>query len=201
MLDARLKDAAGNLGVNHPQYQRMQSELAEMKSRLEAEKKLVASGFSSSSSVALGRQAELQAAIEAQKQRILSLKGKQDELAVLVRDVETAKRAYEAVTNRYNQTNLESQATQTNISVLTPAVAPLEPSFPKPLQQMLLIAIAAGIALAGASVFALEMFDKRVRSTQDLAEMLQLPVLGTIAGASAPGRLSLRTNRPALTVK
>jgi chain length determinant protein EpsF len=200
-LDAKLKDAAGNLGVNHPQYLRMQSELAAMRTQLQTETRLVASGFSSSSAVSAGRQAELQAAIDAQKKKILDLKGKYDELAVLVRDVETAKRAYEAVTNRLTQTNLESQATQTNISVLTPAVEPLESVFPKPLEQMLLIAFGGGILLACAVVFGLEMLDHRVRSAQDLAEMLQLPVLGTVTRATKPGRLPFRRALPALALK
>jgi len=161
----------------------------------------VASGISSSTSVGMGKQAELQAAIEAQKKRILSLKGKYDELAVLVRDVDAAKRAYEAVTNRYNQTTLESQATQTNISVLTPAVEPLEPVFPRPLEQTVGIALIAGILLSAALVFALEMLDHRVRSTQDLADMLQLPVLGVITRARRPALLAFRSERPALTLK
>jgi chain length determinant protein EpsF len=200
-LDAKLKDAAGNLGSNHPQYLRMQAELAAMRSQLDTETRLVASGFSSSSAVSAGRQAELQAAIDAQKKRILDLKGKYDELAVLTRDVETAKRAYEAVTNRLNQTNLESQATQTNISVLTPAVEPIESVFPKPLRQMLLMAFVGGVLLACATVFALEMLDHRVRSAQDLAEMLQLPVLGTVTSATRPNGLPFRRSPPALALK
>jgi len=201
ILDGRLKDAAGNLGSQHPVYQRMQSELAELKSRLESETQLVASGFSSSTSVGMSRQAELQAAIEAQKRKILNLKGRYDELTVLVGDVERAKRAYEAVISRYNQTTLESQATQTNISVLTPALEPIEPVFPKPLVLTVGLALVAGILFSAALVFALEMLDHRVRSTQDLADMLQLPVLGVITRTKRPARLAFRSDRPALTLK
>jgi succinoglycan biosynthesis transport protein ExoP len=189
--EGKLKEAALNFGGKHPQYLRMESELAELKLRLEAEKRLVTSGYSSTSVVGKSREADLRAAIEAQKKKLLDLKRERDEIAVLVRDVDTAKRAYEAVTTRLNQSSLESQATQTNVSVLTPALEPLEPSFPKPLQQTLLLAIVLGIALGAAAAFALEMLDRRVRSAQDLAEMLPLPVLGTIAGARQPGRLAL----------
>ena len=41
--EAKLKDAGGNLGRNHPQYRSMESELAELKARLEAETRHVAS--------------------------------------------------------------------------------------------------------------------------------------------------------------
>lgn len=197
--EGQLKEMAGNLGVKHPQYLRMQSELAELKSKLVTETTHVASGFSASSAVGKTKEAELKAAIEAQKKKLLALKNERDEIAVLLREVDTAKRAYEAVTNRYNQTNLESQATQTNVTVLSPAREPLEPSFPKPLLNTLLMAILAGIVLGGASAYGVEMLDKRVRSVEDLTEMLQLPVLGVIERSTTRRRLALwRRNIPLL---
>jgi len=103
---------------------------------------------------------------------------------VLVRDVEAAKKAYDAVANRYNQTNLESQATQSNIAVLAPGVEPLEPSFPKPLRIMILMAVGLGVLLGLGAAFGLEMIDRRVRSADDLADMLPMPVLGVIEDRS-----------------
>lgn len=199
--EAKLKETAGNLGIKHPQYLRMESELAELKNRLVAETSHVASGYSASSAVGKTKEAELKAAIEAQKKRLLDLRKERDEISVLVREVDTAKRAYEAVTNRFNQTSLESQATQTNVSVLTPALEPLEPSFPKPLGQTLLMAIALGILLGGASAFGLEMLDRRVRSASDLAEMMQLPVLGVIVRPRRRSRLVFWRRSTALVAR
>jgi succinoglycan biosynthesis transport protein ExoP len=201
--EARLKEAAGNLGSRHPQYVRMESELAELKNRLEAETRHVASGYSSSSAVGMSRQAELTATIEAQKKKLLQIKKQRDEIAVLARDVESATRAYDAVNNRFNQTNLESQSTQTNVSVLTPAAVPLEPSFPKPMPVTVLASLAAGIFFGIAVAYVLEMLDHRVRSAEDLMEMLQLPVLGVIDRSEVPRRLSLSFwgRRLALTAK
>lgn len=184
-LEAKIKEAAGNLGTQHPQYQRMQSELAELKTRLAAEARSVTGGYAVSSVAGRTREADLKAALEAQKRKVLAMKREHDEIAVLVRDVETARRAYDAVTNRLNQTTLESQATRANVSVLAPAVEPLAPSFPKPFVKMLLFAVILGIVAAGASVVGLEMIDRRVRSVDDLEEMLQMPVLAVI---EPPGR-------------
>ena len=200
-LEAKVKEAAGNLGTQHPQYRRMESELAELKARLAAESSHVASGYTASSAVGRSREAELRDAIEAQKKKILVLRGERDEIAVLLRDVETAKRAYEAVTNRYNQTSLESQVTQTNVSVLTPAIEPIEPTFPKPMPQMMLMAAALGILLGFGAAFGLEMIDRRIRSPEDLAEMLQLPVLAVIEPARKPRRLGLRRGMALLPAK
>lgn len=197
--EVKLKDA--NFGTKHPQYIRMEAELAEMKDRLEKETRLVTTGMSSQGSVVRSRETELQTAIDAQKKKLLALKAGRDELAVLVRDVETARRAYEAVNNRLAQTSLESQATQSNITVLTPAIEPLEPSFPKPLQISLLFAAVVGLVLGGVSAFALEMLDHRIRSTNDLAEMLQLPVLGVIQKARTPRRIGFWRRGTALVAR
>lgn len=198
-LEVKLKEAERNLGARHPQYQRMESELAEMKVRLEMETRLATSGFTSSRAVGLTREAELKAAIEAQTRKILTMKKERDEIAVLQRDVETAKRAYEAVTARQTQTSLESQATRTNIYVLNPAVEPIVPSFPLPRTKALLIAVVGGLLLAGAAVVGLELLDRRVRTANDLAEMLQLPVLAVIGPTRLPRhRIAFRGGAKAL---
>ncbi len=200
-MEAKLKEAAGNLGHNHPQYRRMVSELAELKNRLVAETSTVMGGFASSGAAAKAREAEIRSAIEAQKRKLLDLKNERDQIAVLMREVDTAKRAYEAVTNRFNQTSLESQATQTNVTVLSPAREPLEPSFPKPLVNTLLLALAFGMVLGGGAAFGLEMLDRRVRSTNDLAEMLALPVIGVIARTERPGRFARLSGPARLALK
>jgi chain length determinant protein EpsF len=200
-LEIRLKEVAVNLGVKHPQYQRMESELAEMKRKLAAEESRVASSYSTTSAIGRAKEAELRAAIEAQKKKLLDMKNQRDEIAVLLRDVDTAKRAYEAVTNRFNQTTLESQANRTNVSVLNPAVEPTQPSFPKPLEQMLLMALALGAVLACAAAYGVELLDRRIRSPDDLAEMLQLPVLGVIESARGPLRLGLARRAAALIAR
>ena len=197
-MEAKLKEAAGNLGTRHPQYQRMESELAELKNRLVVETRVVMSGFSSSGVASKAREVEIRGAIEAQKRKLLDLKNERDQIAVLVREVDTAKRAYEAVTNRFNQTSLESQATQTNVTVLSPAREPLEPSFPKPLFNTLLMAIAAGIVLGVGAALGLEMLDRRVRSSSDLAEMMDFPVLGVIEHTRRPGRVGFLRRRSAV---
>jgi chain length determinant protein EpsF len=187
--EATLQETALNLGRNHPQYQRLESEIASLKQRLEAETQQITRSYSTASTVGQSKEAELRAAIEQQKNKLLALRNKRDELDVLQRDVDTATRAYENVANRYNQISLESQATRTNVLMLAPAVAPLDPSSPMPLHKTLVIAIVLGMVLGGGAAFGLERLDRRIRSADDLAEMLQLPVLGVIQRAKPQAAL------------
>ncbi len=187
--EAKLEETGLNLGSNHPQYLRMQSELAVLKQKLEAEIRRVTSGFSASRAVGTDSESALRSAIEAQKKKLLEIRSLRDELAVLQRDVDAARSAYDTVTKRYTETDLASQSTQANVSVLTPALVPIEPSFPKPLGKTMAIAVALGIVFGVGAAFLLEMLDRRIRVSSDLAEVLSLPVLGMIARAKPPKRL------------
>lgn len=185
--EARLQEVAMNLGANHPQYQRMVSEIAALKDKLAQETQHIATGFTTSRNVGKSKEAELKAAIAAQKKKLLEFKNERDQMAVFQRDVDAAQSAYDAVAKRYTQASLESQATQTNLSILTPAVAPLEPSSPKILRYMV-IAIFVGTMFGVGCAFMLELLDRRIRSAEDLFEILGLPVLGSMECARRRGR-------------
>lgn len=185
--EAKLHDLAGKLGKNHPQYQGQEAELNSLKQKLAAETRQVATAIGTSSRVSKEKESEVRAAIETHKKRILQLKEGRDEASVLQREVETAQRAYELVSQRLTQTTLESQNTQTNASVLTPAEAPVEPSSPKILLNTLL-AIFLGTLLGVGAALMMELIDRRVRSDADLVEALDLPVLAAIDGRTKKPR-------------
>jgi len=199
--EAKLQEVAGNLGTNHPQYQRMQSELAALRQRLEQETRHATRGLSTTTMVSTGKEAELRAAIEAQKKKLLRLKADRDQLAVLQRDVDAAQSAYATIATRLNQTTMESQMTQANVSVLTPAVEPREPASPKPLRIIALMAVALGVVLGLAAAIGLEMLNRRIRSVADLTEMLQLPVLAEIGRYRKPRRSLFRRRKTALALR
>ena len=197
--ESKLQETAVNLGVNHPQYLRMQSEIAALKQRLNDETKLVTGGLTVTTNMGTGRVAILAGAVEAQKKKLLLLKNDRDQLAVLQRDVEAAKNAYDMVNRRYMETTLTSQATEANVSVLSPATVPLEPSFPKKIEKVAIMAVAIGLLLGIATAFGIEKLDRRIRSAEDLTETMQLPVLGTISRDNEPRRLTFwRRNVPLL---
>jgi uncharacterized protein involved in exopolysaccharide biosynthesis len=178
----------------------MESELASLKQRLEAETRFITSGFGTATTVGKDKEAELVAAIAAQKKKLLGLKQARDQLAALQRDLDIAQKAYEGVSQRLTQSKLESQFTQTNASVLTLASEPVEPSFPN-LPLNLVAAILLGTFGGIAAAFGIEILDRRVRSACDVAEMLQLPMLGVIPRRKWPGRLSLVRRKPALLLE
>lgn len=191
--EARLTEASVNLGVNHPQYQRLQTELAALRAQLESETRQITGAINTTYEVNRQREAQLRAALAAQKSRVLQLNQQRDEITVLRRDIESAQRMFDTVSMRASQSTLESQTNQTNISVLNPAVPPNEPSGPRT-RLNVAIAMFLGGLLGVLLATALEFVQRRVRSADDLAALGDLPLLGQVSSARAmirPLRLSL----------
>ena len=182
--EAKLREAGSNLGRNHPQYKSMQAELSSLKQQLQEETRNIAQSFSTSEGVSTVKADTLRTMIATQKRRILDLKNARDEAAVLLNDVNNAQKAYDAVSQRYTQTNLMSQSEQTNVSVLTPAIAPLTPSSPLPVLYTLIAAV-IGIIFGIALAFTMEMLDRRVRVSYDIEQSLGLPVLAELSQQSS----------------
>lgn len=187
--EARLQELNSRLGENHPQVVEAKANIATLRSQLNTETRRVTGSVGVSNSINRQREAEIRAALETQRQRVIKLRTAREEGAVLVRDVEAAQRAYDGVLQRQTQTNLESQATQGNAYMLAPAVAPYTPSSPNLLRNGIL-ALVIGTVLAIAAVIVLEFVDRRVRTEDELSEVLGLPMLGVLPKPGGKGRFT-----------
>jgi len=183
--ESKLSELAQKVGKNHPQYRQAQAEVDSIRLKLEAEMKVATRSVGTTAKVAQSRESDIRAALAAQKSRLQALKQQRDEAAVLIRDVENAQRLYDAALQRYGQTRLEAQSTQTDIAILNPAVPPVAASSPKILLNTLL-AVFLGTLLGIGVAFLMEMIDRRVRSGEDLSDTLEIPVLGELAAAAKP---------------
>jgi succinoglycan biosynthesis transport protein ExoP len=123
--------------------------------------------------------ADLQGALAAQRAKVVALRDARDRSLVLMRDVDTAQKAYEAALQRYLVNKVESGARQTNVTVLNPAVEPNRPSKPK-VTLNIALGVIVGLMLGFGAVFLLELMDRRVRSTTDLEGTLEAPLLGSL---------------------
>ena len=191
-LDATLQESNTNLGMNHPQTKRIESQLASLRSKQASEIRQIGNSIGTTYHVGKQREGELLESLEAQKKHVLELTKEHDAINVLKRDVELAQRTFEATSLRSMQVRLESQAVQTNIAVLNPAAVPTESSSPKVLLNMM-ISIFLGILLSVGIALILELTNRRVYSAEDLLEALDLPVL-----ASIPSTALLPTTRERL---
>ncbi|MEY4345954.1 MAG: hypothetical protein RL032_1786 [Pseudomonadota bacterium] len=189
-MQAKLAESNINLGSNHPQTLRSESELAALTAQLDKETRKITKSIETSYQVSKQRESQLQGALAAQKNRVLLLNKQRDELNVLRRDIESAQRTFETLSQRAAQTNIESRANQTNISVLNSAVPPTDPSKPRVILNTV-VSLFLGVLLAVAVVLLQELLDRKVRSPEDLLEYLNLSMLGAVSPATAMPTLAL----------
>jgi polysaccharide biosynthesis transport protein len=193
---ARLADTATHLGVNHPTYIELKSHLASLQGQLATEQQVNMAGFGRSRSVGKTQEADLEAAIVAQRARLLKISQQRGELNVLRQEAQSDEATYQEVSRRYTQATLQSGSVQTNVSVLSPATVPLEPS-PSPLLYAL-VAVFLGLAFGVFAAFYREISDRRIRFSRDIELAVDLPLL---ADFRAPRRRTwrrLHSRRPLL---
>lgn len=183
--EAKLTQLAGQLGKNHPEFQRSSAEVEQIRRQLNVELETLATSIANTARIAQAKEADLRAAVATQKARVLELnkeKG-QDDLAVLAREVESAQKAYDTASQRFSEVNLESRISQTNVAILNPAVRPIKPSFPD-WGMNLVLSFVLGTMLGVTVAFMMERADRRVRSWEDLAQISGLVVLGVVGNTS-----------------
>jgi succinoglycan biosynthesis transport protein ExoP len=179
MAEAKFADTAQKLDKNHPQYQAAKSEVDKLRSNLEEQIRIASSGVAGNARVLQQREADIRAALAAQRAKVMELNAARDELKVLTNDVESAQRAFESVSQRYTQTSMEGQSNQSDIAILNPAIAPILPASPKLLLNIL-VSIFLGTMLGLGFGMLAELMNRRVRSAEDLVDVLKAPVLGVI---------------------
>ena len=123
----------------------------------------------------------------AQRARLLELKENRNEFTVLRRNVESAERAYDTAMQRGVVSQVDSRASQTNVTVLNPAGVPSKPFQPR-IALNIALSVVIGTMFGIAIVMLMEMFDRRVRLRSDLD--LDVPLLAVLnTWQPAQGRL------------
>ncbi|OAM51204.1 chain length determinant protein EpsF [Methylovorus sp. MM2] len=164
---------------NHPQYQSAKAEVDHLRDELNRQVQQTSGTVATNARILQQRESEIRAALEAQKIKVLELNRDRDALSILVREVESAQNAYDLATQRFSQTNIEGQSNQSDVAILNPATVPLKPASPRILLNTA-AAIFLGTLLGLGLAIVAELLDKRIRSPEDLVEILQAPVLGVM---------------------
>ena len=185
--ESKFSEIAERLDKNHPAYQSAKAEVDQLRSQLNQQMRITASSVSNNAKILQQREGEAQAALAKQKSRVLTLNRARDDMAVLNKEVENAQLAYQAAAQRYSQVQLQGQSTQSDVAVLNPATVPTSAAGPKVLFYTMAAAM-LGLMLGLGLALLAELLDRRVRNRDDLAVLLQVPVLGEISWGAKSGR-------------
>lgn len=177
--EAVLAEMATRMGPNHPQYIQQASTVGSLRSRMNAEVGRVVAGVKNLTTQNRARSQQLQAAVDAQREKVIEMRDAKNAAFILQRDVETAQKAYEAAQQRLTVNKVESGARFANVTILNEASPPARAARPRVLVNLAL-GVLLGLVLGFAAVFLLELIDRRVRSSEDLDATLDAPVIGQL---------------------
>jgi succinoglycan biosynthesis transport protein ExoP len=177
--EAKFSEVGQRLARNHPQYLSAKAEVDKMRADLNTALRSVSRSVGNNAVVLRQREGELRNALAAQKVKVLELNRARDELGVLLKDMDSAQRAFDAASQRLSQTRIEASSEQSDISVLNPAVPPIEPAGPRVLLNTFVSVLLGAILGVGISLL-IEMLNRPIRSSGDMHELLGVPVLGTV---------------------
>jgi uncharacterized protein involved in exopolysaccharide biosynthesis len=168
---ARLEALMQQYGSAYPPYLQQRAEHDLRRAALEEQVRKVLSGLDQAAAQSRWRAGELQAELEAQRQRLLAARAERGELATLAHRAESTQRTYDMAVQRFVVDMVGSQVFRADVSLLSAAGVPLRPRSPRALL-MLGGALGCGVLLGLGLVGALELIDRRVRRDTDLQELL-----------------------------
>lgn len=177
--EARLQELNARLGDSHPQLLEAQASIAEVRRKIETEVRRVSGGAAVTNTINRQREAQIRHELAAQRGKVLQMKAVRDAGQVLVREVDSAQRTFDAMMARLQQTAMEAHSTQSYANILTTAQPPTEPASPRLLLNILLAVFGGALLGVGLALWR-EMLDRRVRSADDIVAGLGLSVLGTL---------------------
>jgi polysaccharide biosynthesis transport protein len=194
--EVRASEMTSRLGEKHPQLIEQQARLSELRSKLATERGRAVSNVSFGNSATQSRVAQISSALEAQRAKVLRMQAQREQSVGLQRDVEVAQRAYDTMQQRVSQASIESQNTQTNLSVLKQATVPMAPSSPNLLKNIG-ASVAVGLLLGLGFVLGREQLDRRMRTADDVSELKQ-PMLVSLPVSAHASRALPDTSRTKL---
>lgn len=176
-INQQLAQAAETLGPNHPTYQSLKRQKTVIEGEVAKEKAAIAAyGRGPSTSAAV---AQIDAAYNAQKNRVIGQSETLSKLEQMSRDIDVKRDQYLRASQRAAQLKLEASTSETTITALGEATVPDSPSSPK-VPLIMFAAVSFGLALGVGLALLIELFGRRVRCDEDLEYAAKAPVFAVI---------------------
>ena len=150
-------------GSNHPTAKRLQSEVNELQSQIEGQKKAIVNSLRASYAAAAARESLMAAEMKGTSQEL----DKMGRYAALKKEVEANVELYNSLYGKIKEAGISAASKSVDIQIVDPARVPDEPIRPRRLVNFavgLLAALIGGIGLA----FICEEFDNRLHSPEDI---------------------------------
>lgn len=178
-VSVRLAELKSRFTDSYPEVQRAQAELADIRGQIQQELNRIVSSLRAEAQAAAQRESSLLASRAAAQGGLAANGRAQVGLVELQQRADAAKSIYDGYLNRAKELAVEASLQQPDAAVTGQAVLPTQPFTPN---WKVAIAFAIALALAGAAatILVLELWDRRLRSRNDVESRLGVAFAGVL---------------------
>ncbi|MCU7959151.1 MAG: polysaccharide biosynthesis tyrosine autokinase [gamma proteobacterium symbiont of Bathyaustriella thionipta] len=177
--ERKLQELSERYGNKHPKIISAKADLKQTQRALNAAINKVIESLRKEYDVALSQERRIERLIKKQKIDVSQLRGKAFKLAKLEREVNDNREIYESFLKRFKKEDIAGEYQVSNARILDAALLPEAPFKPNK-ARMILIGGILGLLLGFGFALLREKLDNTFRTTEQLEDKLQLPVLGVV---------------------
>lgn len=168
-----------DFGPKHPEMINARKELRDIRGAIEREVRKILQNLENEVQVASARETSLRQSLANLEQKSGSLNQKAVKLRALERDAEANRQLLKTMMTRFRETSVQRDITRPDARIISAAVIPIDPYFPKPVLIVglaLVVSTFLGMLLAVAA----EQLHSGFRSLDEIEQMVGAPGLGLI---------------------
>jgi uncharacterized protein involved in exopolysaccharide biosynthesis len=165
--------------AKHPEILKVEARIQQVQQRLDEETQTIVRGVQSEYKLAKAREDSLQSAVNQMRREGQELNEKEIQYLALQRETETNQQLYDSVAKRLKETGVTGGLETNNIRLVENASVPAAPIRPRPLWNLGL-SVVGGLILAIGIAIGLELFDRTLRTPDDVDLHLGLPVIAIV---------------------
>ena len=174
-----LADVSSKFGPQHPLVVNAQAQLRETQKLIDQEVQRILESTRQAYQVARSREDALQKSLDNLKQVSDDSGAQQVRLRELQREADANRTLYASFLARYKEASAQESVELPDSRVVSKADIPIKPSFPKT-TLILALALVGGACFGGVLAFAVDHFDRRVKSLRQAEEVTGVPTLAAI---------------------
>ena len=188
---AALAQALVVYGANHPTAKKLQSEVDELQTQLDMQKKAIVSSLRASYAAAQAREGMMSAEMKGTNHEL----DKMAKYSTLKKEVEANVALYNSLYGRIKEAGISAASKSPDIQVIDPARTPILPIRPQPVLNLaigLIVALAGSVGLA----FLCEELDNKLRSPEDIRKCIGSTNVSVIPAIAGPDVQTTRLSWP-----
>ncbi len=175
--EAEMADLRSTLGPKHPKVIELQSQMDATRRSLSQEVQSISANEAVQLTRARELEAKYQAALNAERERLIGRRAVQDQAAKLMLELQSAQVTYKKALDGYDQIMFASVSNFSDVALVSRADIPVKSEKPNKKKYFMMVC-AASLGLSLAWPFAFELFvNRRLRCRDDLERHFKIPVL------------------------